>query len=217
MNNRFLLALSVALPLALVFPDSALAAKGKGKKRPTPAQPATPSPDASPKAQLAPYISRIDGLLSLEHPKGPKVGPFFKEAAGNLAVMKAEFVARKAKAEGAEAAGLTAAIATCDALTAALDKRQKAVGLLKANAAVNDSGDLGRRRKDNFTEGTEGGNLPRAVDAAEQARRERANVREMKERAARNDNALTQGAVNRWNQRSIELRQQITALYARIG
>jgi hypothetical protein len=199
----------------LALPLLSVEAKPKKKHPPTPA-PAEPAADLPPSQQLAPYVTNIDSLLLLHWPPAP-APPLLEGAAGHLAVFKAIYLARQAKAEPAEAASLAAAAATCDALTAALDERQRTVSQISANAAVKGGSDLGRQRKDNFSAGTTGQEFARTFDVIEQAKRERARNQELQKRATATDSAFTQGAVNRWNQRAVELRQQIATLYAKIG
>lgn len=202
--KKTLIAISPILLLVL-FPPAASAKRGPKDAAGSPAQ------------DLEPYINHLDQLLAAKPKAAGKGTPLANQAPGRIAVLKASYTARRAKAEGAEAARLTAAIATCDALTRALDERQRTVGQMKANLAINSSETLGRRRKDNFSDGTEGGRLARAVDTAAQARRERADNRDIKQRANATEHEMDARSLERWNQRAIELRKQITAAYSRIG
>jgi len=186
------------------------------KKPAKPAGKAVEHHDGSPAEQLAPFIEHIDALLALERPATP-AGARLNQAPGKLAVLKQQFVEKRAKAGQEEQGELNAAIATCDVFSAALDERQKAVGQMQASAAVKNSGDLGRRRKDNLSQGQEGHGVDKAVGTIAEARRERQENREAQHKAAIDDNALTAAAANRWNQRAIELRREITASYGRIS
>ena len=213
MKHHILLTFTTAALLACVFTVNTASAKpGKGHK-PDASKP-EPSGNTSPKAQLSPYIDRLSELLALRRAQN---GPFFTEAPGHLTVMKATYAARQAKAESAEATRLAGAVATCDALIAALNERQQIAGQISANTTIGATGNLGRRRKDNFSEGTVGPEFARYQDVKEQARRERKRNLELKQAAAKDDPFLNHAAVNRWTERTIELQQQIATLYARIG
>src|SRR4029079_8097923 len=157
-------------------------------------------------------------LLSLERPDNPKAAARINGAGGRVAVLKQEFVARKAAAaEPVEKAHLDAAIQTCDAITNALDEREKTVSQIRASDAVKNSSKLGERRKETISKGVEGHGDAKAVGTIVEARREQAEKREAQRVAANDHNAITAAAVNRWNQRAVELRRDINARYARIG
>ncbi|MGB8166421.1 MAG: hypothetical protein WCF18_02950 [Chthoniobacteraceae bacterium] len=223
MNTRVFLTICVIAPLACLWPTNALAAKGGGKGKQAAAagnpggKKGGPGAAGSPKAQLTPYITRLPELLSLDRPKGKKSNPFLAQATGKLTVMKTSYATRQAAAQSPEAASLGAAVATCDAIIAALNERQQSLAQMSTNTSIQVSGDLGRRRKDNFSEGTVGGPLARYQDVKEQARRERKRNQELQQHAAADENFLNRSSVNRWNQRSLQLQQQIAVLYGRIG
>jgi hypothetical protein len=146
----------------------------------------TPEEEANgmPSRQLAPYIEHIVGLLALNRPEGPRITPLFNRASGRVGILKGQYQARRAEASGKDAQSLAAAVATCDALLAALDERQKTRGQIERNSAV------------------PGSTLGRSED--------------QRERALALDNSFTKAANQRWNERSIQLRQQITTLYGKI-
>lgn len=203
----------------VALPTSSALAKGKGKgKGPGPA-PAAQNAE-SPSKALAPYINNLDALLALQRPPGKKAPAqhaLIEKAPGQLVTLRQEFTEQRGKAPEAERAKYDAAIATCNALTGALDERQKVLGDLRASGANKGSGKLEQGpRKDNLQQGLHGDGLAKAVGADVELQREKAANKKAAQTAAANDDALSAMAVNRWNQRSIELRKQINASYARI-
>jgi hypothetical protein len=162
-------------------------------------------------------IENLDSLLALERPANPKLAARMNSAGGRVAVLKQEFVAKRATAEAPEKTRLDAAIQTCDAISNALDERQKTLSQIHASDAVKNSSKIGQRRKENISQGVEGHGTAKAVGTIVEARREQAEKREARQIAADDHNAITAAAVNRWNQRAVELRRDINARYARIG
>ena len=202
--------------LALAFSLSGISsadAKQKGSQR---ARPGQATSDA-PAAQLAPFIEHLDTLLALERPTNPKAAARVNGAGGRVAVLKREFAAKRADATPESKAQLDAAIATCDALTRALDERDRTSSQIRASDAVKNSSKLGERRKDNLSQGVEGNGVSKAVGTVVEARRERAERRQARRVAENDHNAITAAAVNRWNQRAVALRREISENYARIG
>ena len=188
----------------------------KGKRQAGQVSPPASTTD-SPSEQLAPFIEHIDQLLALERPANPRLALLLNGASGRIAVLRQSFIGKRVKADPLDQPGLNAAVATCDAISAALDERQKTLGQIRAAAAVKNSSDLGRRRKDNVAQGVHGNGTAKAVGSIVEARRERDEKRDAQRKADDDDRALTAAAENRWNERSIELRRQITAAYARIS
>jgi hypothetical protein len=186
--------------------------KGKGQA------PAAPAASAdSPSEALAPFINQIDQLLALERVGGPKLQVFYTQVPGRLATLRAQFVSRQNTADEAGKARFGAAVATCDALTAALDERQKVLGDIRTSQTVKGSGKLDQGpRKDDLTQGIQGGDKAKAVGAIVERDREKAANRKAAAQAAKNGNALTAMSMNQWNQRSIELKKKVTNSYAAI-
>ena len=148
-------------------------------------------------------------MLAFERPSS------FDQASGQIALLKQSFVAQKSNASAPDQSSLNAAVATCDAIAAALNERQRTVGQIKASMAVKGDTDLGERRKDNLTQGLRGRNKAKAAKI--EFKREKREAAEARREAAEGDDALTAGSVQRWNQRAIELRKQINAAYSRIS
>src|SRR5687768_2426738 len=116
--------------LALAFSLSGISsadAKQKGSQRARAAQPTSDSPAA----QLAPFIEHLDTLLALERPANPKAASRANGAGGRVAVLKREFAAKRADATPESKGQLDAAIATCDALTRALDERDRTLSQIR--------------------------------------------------------------------------------------
>jgi hypothetical protein len=190
-------------------------AKGKGKPKP-PAAVIAPNAEA-PAEALAPYINNLDELLALERNVKPPRKLLFDQAPGRLVTLRAQFIEVRDKAPEAEREKFNAAVATCDALTRALDERAAMLGKLSASAAVGGSGKLEKGpRKDNLTQGIHGDDDAKAVGAIAERDRERGENRQARISAAKNDNALSAMTANSWTKRSIELRNGIAAAYARI-
>jgi hypothetical protein len=215
LSRRFLFSVTLTAIAVALGAFSTADAKQKPGQR---ARPAPPQAKAdSPAEKLAPFIEHLDLLLALERPDNPKAAARINGAGGRVAVLKQEFVAKRATAEGADKAQLEAAIQTCDALTNAIDEREKTLSQIRASDAVKNSSKLGERRKENISAGVEGRGNAKAVGTIVEARREQAEKREAQRIAANDHNAITAAAVNRWNQRAVELRKDINARYARIG
>lgn len=206
-----ILVITVALT---AFASPAAHAKQKPGPRSKPAQPAASN---SPADQLAPLIEHLDMILALERPANPKVAARANGAAGRVAVLKREFAAKRAEADASSKAQLDAAIATCDALSNALDEREKTLSQIRASDAVTNSSKLGARRKDTLSQGVEGRGVAKAVGTIAEAKREKAEREEARRTAAADHNAITAAAVNRWNQRAVVLRREINERYAHIG
>ncbi len=210
--------ITVALVFGVFTADAFSAPKGKGKERPRKAEAAamTKPDSSSPREALQPYIVNVDQLLAIERPKG-RIGVLLNQAPSRLASLRQQFVAEREKAAEADRGKFNAAIATCDALTRALDERQKTAGEMQSSAAVKGSTDLGARRKDNLAQGVDGGDRSKAVGSVVERDRERAEHRAARRKAGEGDAALSAMSANRWNQRAIELRKQITESYGRIS
>jgi len=222
MKTTSLLGLLIAALLAFSVPTAS--AKGK-KKNNGPAPQAEPQPPAKPDYSqpaevLAPYITRLDQLLALNRTVPKPVMPFMEQAQGQIVVTRLEFATLRKTAAEADHAKFDAAIATCDALTRALDERQTVLGNIQASSSVKGSGRLDKGpRKDTLSQGVHGGGLggglAKAVGAIEENKRERAETAAAKKSAAQTDNSLTAMSINRWNKRAIEWRTFITDAYSK--
>lgn len=190
---------------------------GKKKKNGPGAAPAAQPAGPQPGVALEPYITNLDFLLALNPPgKGPHA--LRNEAPGRLAILKQQFTTARATAQGADAAKYNSAIATCNALTAAIDERQQTAGHIQSSASVGGSEQINApRRKDVLNQGVRGRDFAKAVGEIEEGKREKAEKQAGREATAKSDASMTAMALSRWNQRVIELRKQITAAYARIG
>ena len=104
-----------------------------------------------------------------------------------------------------------AAVAVCDAVSAAMDERQKAIASLRGSAAVHGPSDLGAHRKDIPTHGTRAD----AQLAGLELQREEHEEQNRKQEAAQNDNFFNTQLKTNWSQRAAQLRQSINALYSR--
>jgi hypothetical protein len=109
---------------------------------------------------------------------------------------------RRATAPENEKPVYQAAILVCNALSQAMDEREKAVASFQSSAAVHGSFDLNAHRKDR----------PSWKDL----RRERHEEEKRKEEAAQKDNFLNAQLKTSWQQRTIQLRQNIDRLYGRV-
>jgi hypothetical protein len=202
-----LLALAVATPLHAKGKK-----KGGGGKGPAAEAPAAQAGNG-PGGALAPYIEKLDALLALH----PPAGPFFAEADGHLAVLRQRFVTEGQAAAEGEKQKFAAAVVTCDAITAAVNERKQTAGNLQASHALQGSSKLNQGpRKDVLNQGVRGGDFAKGVGEIQEGKREKAANRAAKATAASDDQALTAMAVNRWNQRSAQLKQSILADYAKI-
>jgi hypothetical protein len=206
--------IACVLIVALSWPSSPALAKPKHK----PPAPAETEPDVSgvpePARSLAPYMIKLDQLLALQRPGPPA---WFEEAPGRLLIVRQELAAKLAASPPAEQTSFNAAIAACDALTAALNDRQKALGNFQASAAVTGTGALNQGpRKDNLGQGLHGGEFARAVGEVVELDRERDRAKQARQQTAAGNHALSAMAVNAWNTRAAQWRQVITAKYAAI-
>lgn len=204
------------LLVALLAATPALAApkkKGGGGKQASGARSAAAQAN-SPAAALEPFVNNIDGLLALQPPSKPALEQAYHSADSRLTVLRQQFVTDGAAAPEAEKPKYRAAIATADALLAAITERRSTAANIKASRNVTGSSKLNEGpRKDNLSQGVKG-QLPKAVAEVTEGRREKAAKRQAKEAAADKDQALNAMAVNRWRQRCVELRQGILASYA---
>jgi hypothetical protein len=213
-SKPFLLVLGL-LSFVLLDPFAHAAGKGKGKP---PGAGVVTNPDATkPREALEPYMVHLDQLLAIDRPEGKVITPFFNQAPGRITTLRQEFVTERGKAAEGDRARFDAAIATCDAITKALDERQKTLGEIQSSAAVSGSTQIGARRKDNLTQGIKGGDDAKAVGSVVERDRERAEKRGAAKRAQQGDSALTAMSADRWNKRTIELRKQITDSYGKIS
>ena len=209
--------LPVCLLMALVFalPSGALAKK-KGKGGPPPAAPAAPNP-ANPTEALAPFINSIDNLLALNRHVNKANAAFLAQSSGRVVTLRQEFIGQQESAPDDQKAKFKAAIATCDAISAALDDREKTLGDIKSSSAVGNGGKLeAPAKKDNLTQGIHGGSTAKAVGSIVERDRERQAIAQGNARAAGGDHALTSMAANQWNKRAIDWRQKIVANYSQI-
>ncbi len=198
--------------LGLSVPLDAAPAKGAGKGAAAGKKKNAAAQAASPAAELEPFITRLDGLLALDRPKGP----FYQQAGGKLALMRQDFHTRGNAAPDAEKPKYSAAIVTVDKITAALDERQKTLGNVKSSAAVEGTSKLDQGpRKDNASQGIKG-RLARAVGEVQERKRENTANRKAQRAAASRDDSLTAMSENHWNKRSIELRQGIIDAYSKV-
>src|SRR5205814_61197 len=101
-----------------------------------------------------------------------------------LSQLRAQFTDKCAQASDAEKPQYQTAVIVCDALTGAMDEREKAIASLQGSAAVHGPSDLGARRKDIPTRGTVGD----ALLANQELRREAHEEQNRKEEASANDN-----------------------------
>jgi hypothetical protein len=187
--------------IALAAGPTAVAAKKKGGGGKG-AAPAAANP-ADPVSELDLYVQHIDALLALDRSGPPKAVAWASQASGNLTVIRGKLAAKRGAAEPPEQARLDAAIATCDVISRSLDEREKAVAQINANATVAGDNKLNRKRQDD----------PKRRELI----REQLENREARKDARKTDSSLTAGAQQRWTQRSVELRNQVQAAYAKIA
>lgn len=103
-----------------------------------------------------------------------------------------------------------AAVAVCDAVSSAMDERQKAIASLQGSRAVHGPSDLGARRKDIPTRGS----LADAQLAGLELQREAHEEQNRKQEARQNDNFFNTQLKTNWTQRAAQLRENINTLYA---
>ena len=217
MKLSFLSGLLIAVLLAVSAPEAS-AKKKKHKHKPESAAPLQPGqPDYSePSEALAPYITNLEQLLALHRTAPKTVLPLLDEAPGKIAIARLEFAAQRKTADPEDQAEFDAGIATCDALTRALDERSAALTNIQASQAVKGSGALGSgSRKENLSQGIHGGDLAKAVGMKVEHKREKAAIAAANKSAARTDDAMTAGSINRWNNRANEHRKAIIVAYAK--
>lgn len=204
------------LAAALFLLPADVWAKGKPKGKSAPAAAPAPLP-SDPGAALAPYINNIDDLFAL-HRSGNKEGQsLMAEASGRVITLRQAFIGEREKAAEGDRAKFNAAIATCDAIGAALDERQKVIGDLESSQAVQGSTKIEQpARKDNLTQGIKGGSTAKAVGSIVERDRERQAAADAKARTAAGNDAMTAMAENRWNKQALELRKRIIDAYAGI-
>jgi hypothetical protein len=104
-----------------------------------------------------------------------------------------------------------AAVAVCDAISSAMDEREKAIASLQGSAAVHGPTDLGAHRKDLPSRG----GIGTAMLADATLRREAHEEQNRKQEAAQTDNFFNTQLQTNWTQRALQLRQSINQLYAR--
>jgi hypothetical protein len=104
-----------------------------------------------------------------------------------------------------------AAVAVCDAISSAMDEREKAIASLQGSAAVHGPTDLGAHRKDIPSRG----GIGTAMLADATLRREAHEEQNRKQEAAQTDNFFNTQLQTNWTQRTLQLRQSINQLYAR--
>lgn len=104
-----------------------------------------------------------------------------------------------------------AAVAVCDAVSSAMDERQKAIASLQASRAVHAPSNLGAQRKDIPTRGS----LGDAELAGLELEREAHEEQNRKQDARQNDAFFNAQLKTNWSQHAAQLRQNINALYAR--
>jgi hypothetical protein len=117
--------------------------------------------------------------------------------------LREQFANQWSKAPEAKKPMYEAAVAVCDAISAAMDEREKAIASLQGSAAVHAPSDLGAHRIDHPKRWTY------------DWEREQHEEENRKQEARQTDNFFTTQQKNQWAQRTIQLRQQIDRLYAR--
>jgi hypothetical protein len=119
-----------------------------------------------------------------------------------LAQLRQSLTDRRVTAPENEKPVYQAALLVCNALSQAMDEREKAIASFQSSAAVHGSFDLGAHRKDR--------------PSRKELRRERHEEEKRKEEAAQKDNFLSAQLKSSWQQRTIQLRQNIDRLYGRV-
>ena len=125
--------------------------------------------------------------------------------------LREQFADQFSKATDTDKTMYQAAVAVCDAVAAAMDERQKAIASLQGSRAVHGPSDLGARRKDIPTRGS----LGDAQLAGLELQREAHEEQNRKQEARQNDGFFNTQLKTNWTQRTVQLRQNINALYAR--
>jgi hypothetical protein len=152
------------------------------------------------------FRNHLDRILS---PIGqPKPVPL---PHARITELREQFVDQFSKAPDTDKSMYQAAVSVCDAVSAAMDERQKAIATLQASRAVRAPSDLGARRKDIPTRGS----LGDAELAGLELQREAQEEQNRKQEAHQNDAFFNSQLKTNWSQRATQLRQNINALYAR--
>jgi hypothetical protein len=152
------------------------------------------------------FRNHLDRILS---PIGqPKPVPL---PHARITELREQFVDQFSKAPDTDKSMYQAAVSVCDAVSAAMDERQKAIATLQASRAVRAPSDLGARRKDIPTRGS----LGDAELAGLELQREAHEEQNRKQEAHQNDAFFNSQLKTNWSQRATQLRQNINALYAR--
>src|SRR3712207_2690656 len=99
--------LLLLLILAITLFDSSTVQAAKSKRKNVETNNPLAANSDKPAEQLAPYIEKLDLLLALERPAGPR-GTLLNQAGGKLAVLRQQFVTRKSKADRSAIAALDA-------------------------------------------------------------------------------------------------------------
>jgi hypothetical protein len=118
-----------------------------------------------------------------------------------VAQLRESFTDRSSKAPANEKPAYQAAVAVCNAISQSMDERERAINSVESSSSVHSSFDLSAHRKDRPT--------------WKDLRREQDEERNRKEQAAHRDNFLNSQVKSNWQQRTIQLRQNIDRLYAR--
>ena len=152
------------------------------------------------------FHNHLDRILS---PIGqPKPVPLPR---ARVTQVREQFIDQGSKAPEPKKPMYEAAIAVCDAASAAMDEREKAIASLQGSAAVHAPSDLGAHRKDIPSRG----GLGTAMLADTTVQREAHEEANRKQDARQTDNFFTVQQKNQWTQRALQLRQQIDGLAAR--
>jgi len=152
------------------------------------------------------FHNHLDRILS---PIGqPKPVPLPR---ARVTQLREQFIDQGSKAPEPKKPMYEAAIAVCDAVSAAMDEREKAIASLQGSAAVHAPSDLGAHRKDIPSRG----GLGTAMLADTTVQREAHEEANRQQDARQTDNFFTVQQKNQWTQRALQLRQQIDGLAAR--
>jgi len=125
--------------------------------------------------------------------------------------LREQFADQFSKAPDTDKPMYQAAVAVCDAVSSAMDERQKAIASLQGSRAVHGPSDLGARRKDIPTRGTLGDAQLAGLELQKEAHEEQ----NRKQEARQNDSFLNTQLKTNWTQRALQLRQRIDSLYSR--
>jgi hypothetical protein len=156
--------------------------------------PAPPIGSRAPSIELgefgAAYLDRILAPLDQQVPL-PR---------GQVAQLRESFTDRWAKAPQNEKPAYQAAVTVCNAVSQAMDEREKAINSVQSSSSVQGSYDLGAHRKDKPT--------------WKELRREGHEENNRKEQAAQRDDFFSSQLRANWQQRAIQLRQNVDRLYS---